>query len=75
MLSSELSQTMRIAQRGRIGECSLDFSRASQNFRQSVSERQGRASARLLAELLAEALDAPSSIDETLLAGEERMAR
>ena len=74
MLSAQLSQPLRVAQRGRVGERLLDLGRSSQDVREAVSKRQGRASARLLAELLAEALDASGRIDETLLAGEERMA-
>jgi hypothetical protein len=65
VLSAQLGQLVRVAQRGRVGEGSLE----------SVSKRQGRASARLLlAELLAEALDAPGRVDEALLPGEERVA-
>ena len=74
MFSSELSQRVRVAQRGGVGECSLDLGRPSQYVGDSVPERQSRASARLLAELLAEALHASRRIDEALLAGEERVA-
>jgi hypothetical protein len=74
MLSPELGQSLRVAQRSRVRESPLDLGRPSQHVRESVSERQGRASARVFAELLAEPLDASSSIDKTLLAGEERMA-
>jgi hypothetical protein len=75
VFSPELGQRVRVAQRGWIGECPLDLGRPSQNVCEPVPERQSRASARLLlAELLAEALDATRRIDETLLACEERMA-
>lgn len=74
VLSAELRQLVRVAKRCWIGESPLDLSCASQRVRESVSERQGRASARLLAELLSEPLDAPSSIHEALLPGEEGMA-
>jgi hypothetical protein len=74
MLSTQLGQSLRVAQRGRVGERLLDLGRSSQHVRDAVSKRQGRASARLLAELLAEALHASGRIDEALLAGEERMA-
>ena len=74
VFSPEIGQRVRVAQRGRIGECSFDLGRPSQNVCESVSERQSRASARLLAELLPEPFDASGSVDETLLACEERMA-
>ena len=73
VFSSELGQRVRVAQRGGIGECPLDLGCPSQNVSESVSERQSRASARLLAELLPETLDASRSVDEALLAGEERV--
>ena len=74
MLSSQLGQSMRVAQRCRVGERLLGLGRSSQHVREAVSKRQGRASARLLAELLPEALHASGSVHEALLAGEERMA-
>ena len=74
MLSSELGQTMRVAQRGRIGEQFFDLGCARQDVREAISERQSRASARLLPELLPETFDASGSINQALLAGEERMA-
>jgi len=73
VFSSELSQRVRVAQRGGVRECPLDLGRPSQNVCEPVPERQSRASARLLAELLPETLDASRSVDETLLAGEERV--
>ena len=74
MFSPELGQTVRLAQRGRISESLLDLGRARQGVREAISERQSRASARLLAELLPETLDPSGSIDEALLAGEEWVA-
>jgi hypothetical protein len=74
VFSSEIGQGVRVAQGGRIGECPLDLGRASKNVRESVPERQSRASARLLGELLTEALDATGRIEEALLAGEEWVA-
>lgn len=74
MLPAELGQTLCLAQRGRISEGFFDLGRARQDVREAISERQSRASARLLAELLSETLDASGSVDQALLAGEERMA-
>ena len=74
MFSSELGQSLGVADGGWGGKRLLDLSRPSQHIRESVSERQGRASARLLAELLAEALHATGRIDQALLTSEERMA-
>jgi hypothetical protein len=74
MFSSELGQSLRVAYGGWIGKYPLDLSRPSQYVRESISEGQGRASARLLAELLAKALDAAGRIDQSLLTSEERMA-
>jgi hypothetical protein len=76
VLSPELSEPLRIAQGGWIGERPFDVGRPSERVGETVSKRQGRASARLLllAELLAEALDASRGIHEALLAREERVA-
>ena len=74
VLSAQLGQLVPVAQRGRVGQSSLDFSRASECVRDAISKRQGRASARLLAELLAEALDTTCRVHEPLLASEERVA-
>jgi len=69
-------QPLSIAERGRIGECSLDLVGAGEHFSESVAKAQWNASASLLllAELLAEALDATRGVDQALLASEERMA-
>ncbi len=74
VLSSEFGQSMRVTQRGRIGESAFDLGRPSQHVGESVPERQSRASGRLLAELLPEPLDASRGINEPLLPREERMA-
>jgi hypothetical protein len=76
VLSPELSEPLRVAQGGWIGERPFDLGRPSERVGEPVSKRQGRASARLLllAELLAEALHAARGIHEALLASEERVA-
>jgi hypothetical protein len=65
---------VRVAQGGRIGEGPFDIGRSSERVGDAVSKRQGRASARLLAELLAEPLDASRRIDEPLFPGKEGVA-
>src|SRR6185503_14326345 len=48
VLSPELGQPLSIAERGRIGECSLDLVGAGEHFSESVAKAQWNASASLL---------------------------